>query len=50
MNTSTVFKFPSVIRRLHDGPLGIYIDAYEALLHEQGLFTRVNLRASADRG
>lgn len=51
MNTSTVFKFPSVIRRLHDGPLGIYIDAYEALLHEQGYSrasTCVHLRIVAD--
>src|ERR1035437_5297706 len=36
MNMSTVFKFPSVIRRQHDGPLGIHIDAYEALLQEEG--------------
>jgi site-specific recombinase XerD len=36
MSTNTVFKFPSVIRRQHDGPLGIHIDAYEALLQAQG--------------
>lgn len=51
MNMSTVFKFPSVIRRLHDGPLGIYIDAYESLLHEQGYSrtsTYVHLRIVAD--
>ena len=51
MNTSTVFKFPSVIRRLHDGPLGIHIDAYEALLQERGYSrasTYVHLRIVAD--
>ena len=31
MSTSTRFKFPSVIRRQHEGPLGIHIDMYEAL-------------------
>jgi hypothetical protein len=31
-----MFKFPRVIRRQHEGPLGIHIDAYEALLGEQG--------------
>ena len=38
MSINTVFKFPSVIRRQHDGPLGIHIDAYEALPHEKGYF------------
>jgi site-specific recombinase XerD len=28
---------PSVVRRLHDGPLGSYIDAYAARLAQQGL-------------
>ena len=36
MSTSTIFKFPSVIRRQHEGPLGIHIDMYEALLGEHG--------------
>ena len=30
-------RSPAIIRRLHDGPLGPYIDAYAARLVEQGL-------------
>ena len=51
MSMNTVFKFPSVIRRQHDGPLGIYIDAYEALLQEEGYSRRstyVHLHVVAD--
>jgi hypothetical protein len=51
MSMSTVFKFPSVIRRQHDGPLGIHIDAYEALLQEEGYSRRstyVHLHVVAD--
>lgn len=51
MSMSTVFKFPSVIRRQHDGPLGIDIDAYEALLQEEGYSRRstyVHLHVVAD--
>ena len=33
MNTSTVFKFPSVIRRLHDGTIASYRDTFRLLLH-----------------
>jgi len=40
MSTSTIFKFPSVIRRQHEGSLGIYIDGYEALLGEHGYSRR----------
>lgn len=40
MSTSTIFKSPSVIRRQHEGPLGIHIDAYEALLGEHGYSRR----------
>jgi len=36
MSTSTIFKSSSAVRRLREGPLGIHIDAYEALLGEQG--------------
>ena len=36
MSTSSFFSFPGVIRRLHEGPLGDQIDAYAALLQEQG--------------
>ncbi|MEW6367115.1 MAG: hypothetical protein AB1714_20995 [Acidobacteriota bacterium] len=36
MSTSSFFKFHGVIRRLHEGPLGVHIDAYAALLQEQG--------------
>lgn len=51
MSMNTVFKFPSVIRRQHDGPLGIHIDAYEALLQEEGYSHRstyVHLHVVAD--
>ena len=51
MSINTVFKFPSVIRRQHDGPLGIHIDAYEALLQEEGYSrgsTYVHLHIVAD--
>jgi hypothetical protein len=51
MITSTIFKFPSVIRRQHEGPLGIHIDAYEALLQRQGYShasTYVHLHIVAD--
>lgn len=39
MTTSAFFSpaRPSVLRRLHDGPLGPYIDEYAAQLVEQGL-------------
>jgi hypothetical protein len=40
MSTSRIFKSPSVILRQHDGPLGIHIDAYEALLGEHGYSPR----------
>jgi len=36
MSTSTIFKLSSAVRRQHEGPLGIHIDGYEALLREQG--------------
>ena len=36
MSTSSFFKCHRVIRRLHEGPLGVHIDAYAALLQEQG--------------
>jgi hypothetical protein len=36
MSTSSFFKFHRVIRRLQEGPLGVHIDAYAALLQEQG--------------
>ena len=51
MSTKTVFKFPNVIRRQDDGPLGIHIDAYEALLQDQGYSrasTYVHLHIVAD--
>src|SRR2546422_6467796 len=40
MSTSTIFKSSSVIRRQHEGPLGIHIDAYEAVLGEHGYSRR----------
>src|ERR1700676_4826138 len=51
MTTSAIFKFPSVVRRHHEGPLGIHVDAYEALLREQGYSrgsTYVHLHLVAD--
>lgn len=51
MSTSTIFKFPRVIRQQHEGPLGIHIDAYEALLAEHGYSRRsayVHLHIVAD--
>ena len=36
MSTSSFFKFHRVVRRLQEGPLGVHIDAYAALLQEQG--------------
>lgn len=53
MSTSmrTIFQSPSVIRRQHEGPLGLHIDAYEALLWEQGYSrtsTYVHLHIVAD--
>lgn len=51
MNTSTIFKSSSAVRRLREGPLGIHIDAYEVLLGEQGYSrgsTYVHLHVVAD--
>ena len=51
MTTSAIFKFPSVVRRHHEGPLGIHVDAYEVLLREQGYSrgsTYVHLHIVAD--
>ena len=51
MSTSTIFKLPRVIRHQHEGPLGIHIDAYEALLGEHGYSRRstyVHLHIVAD--
>ena len=51
MTTSAIFKFPRVVRRHHEGPLGIHVDAYEALLREQGYSrgsTYVHLHIVAD--
>ena len=35
---------PPVVRRLHDGPLGLYIDDYAAQLVEQGFSRATALR------
>jgi site-specific recombinase XerD len=51
MSTSRILKNPSVIRRQHEGPLGIHIDGYEALLGEHGYSytsTYVHLHIVAD--
>jgi site-specific recombinase XerD len=36
MTASTTFKYPSVSRRRREDPFGLHVDAYEALLREQG--------------
>ena len=51
MSTSTIFRFSSAVHRQHEGPLGVHIDAYEALLGEQGYSrgsTYVHLHVVAD--
>jgi hypothetical protein len=51
MSTGAFFKFPVLIRCLHAGPLGVHIDAYVALLQEQGYArqsARVHLQVFAD--
>jgi hypothetical protein len=51
MSTGAFFKFPVMIRCLHAGPLGVHIDAYVALLREQGYArqsARVHLQVLAD--
>ena len=34
--TDQFFTHPKTLQSLHEGPLGAHIDAYAALLHEQG--------------
>ena len=51
MSTSTIFKSSSAVRRLREGPLGIHIDTYAALLGEHGYSrssTYVHLHIVAD--
>jgi hypothetical protein len=36
MTTNAYFKFPKILRRLHKGPLGDYIDLYAAQLLREG--------------
>jgi site-specific recombinase XerD len=51
MSTRVFLKFPMMVRRLHAGPLGVYIEAYVALLQEQGYSrqsARVHLQVLAD--
>jgi len=51
MSTGAFFKFPVMIRCLHAGPLGVHIDAYVALLREQGYArrsARVHLQVLTD--
>jgi site-specific recombinase XerD len=51
MSTGAFFKFPMMIRCLHAGPLSVHIDAYVALLQEQGYArqsARVHLQVLAD--
>ena len=51
MSTGAFFKFAVMIRCLHAGPLGVHIDAYVALLQEQGYArqsARVHLQVLAD--
>ncbi len=51
MSTGAFSKFPMVTRRLHAGPLSVHIDAYVALLQEQGYArqsARVHFQVLAD--
>ena len=51
MSTSTFFELPKTLRRLHEGPLGAYIDAYASRLLEQGFSSeraRDKIRLIAD--
>ena len=51
MSTDAFFKFPTMIRRLHAGPLRVHIDEYVALLQEQGYSrqsARVHLQVLTD--
>ena len=51
MSSGVFLKFPMMVRRLHAGPLGVYIEAYVALLQEQGYSrqsARVHLQVLAD--
>jgi hypothetical protein len=36
MSVTAIFKFTKTLRRLHQGPLGIYVDELVALLEAQG--------------
>ena len=36
MTANAYFKFPKVLRRLHEGPLGDYVDLYAAQLLREG--------------
>lgn len=36
MSTSAFFALPKTLRRLHEGPMGVHIDAYATRLQEQG--------------
>ena len=53
MSPDAAFKFPTMIRRLHAGPLRVHIDEYVALLREQGYSrqsARVHLQVLTDFG
>jgi hypothetical protein len=36
MSTAAFFVFPKTLRRMHHGPLGVYMDEFAALLQVQG--------------
>ncbi len=36
MSTAAFFVFPKTLRRMHHGPLGVYMDEFAALLQLQG--------------
>ena len=38
--TNHFFSFEKVLKRLHEGPLGVYIDAYAGMLREKGYAER----------
>jgi site-specific recombinase XerD len=51
MSTANFFVFPKTLRRMHQGPLGVYIDEFAALLQQQGysrMWACVMIRLVAD--
>ncbi len=39
MTTTAYFRYSKVLRRVHEGPLGVHIDTYAARLLREGLLS-----------